>query len=180
MARAHRAVEKGVRRILPGAGWDAIDLPGRELKRLRSIAAGARISPAPVLFIGPRGTGKTLAAEVVAGALGTGLLQVDLAATVSKYIGETEKNLERVFKEAESSGAVLLLDEADALFGKRGGVKDSHDRFANIEIGFLLQRMEEYRGLAILAVGRRDNLDPAFLRRFRFVVRFPLSAGSSV
>ncbi len=125
------------------------------------------------LFAGESGTGKTLAAEVLANELGLDLYRVDLSAVVSKYIGETEKNLERVFRGAEASGAVLLFDEADALFGKRSDVKDSHDRYANIELAFLLQRMEAYRGLAILTTNLKSVVDPAFLRRIRFVVQFP-------
>ena len=105
--------------------------------------------------------------------LGLDLYRIDLAATVSKYIGETEKNLRRVFDAAEASGAVLLFDEADALFGKRGEVKDGHDRYANLEVAYLLQRMESYRGLAILTTNLRSNVDRAFLRRLRFVVQFP-------
>ena len=122
---------------------------------------------------GATGTGKTLAAEVLAGDLGLDLYRIDLAATVSKYIGETEKNLRRVFEAAEASGAVLLFDEADALFGKRGDVKDSVDRYANLEVAYLLQRMESYRGLAILTTNLRSSVDRAFLRRLRFVVQFP-------
>ncbi len=125
------------------------------------------------LFAGPSGTGKTLAAEVIANELGLDLYRIDLSSVVSKYIGETEKNLRRVFDAAESGGAVLLFDEADALFGKRTEVKDSHDRYANIEVSYLLQRMEAYRGLAILTTNLKDALDPAFLRRIRFVVQFP-------
>jgi vesicle-fusing ATPase len=125
------------------------------------------------LFAGESGTGKTLAAEVLARELGLDLYRIDLAATVSKYIGETEKNLRRVFEAAEASGAVLLFDEADALFGKRGEVKDGHDRYANLEVAYLLQRMESYRGLAILTTNLRSNVDRAFLRRLRFVVQFP-------
>jgi SpoVK/Ycf46/Vps4 family AAA+-type ATPase len=125
------------------------------------------------LFAGESGTGKTLAAEVLAAELGLDLYRIDLAATVSKYIGETEKNLSRLFDAAEASGAVLLFDEADALFGKRGEVKDGHDRYANLEVAYLLQRMESYRGLAILTTNLRSNVDRAFLRRLRFVVQFP-------
>jgi hypothetical protein len=125
------------------------------------------------LFTGPSGTGKTMAAEVLATELRLDLYRIDLSAVVSKYIGETEKNLARVFDAAEGSGAILLFDEADALFGKRSEVKESHDRYANIEISYLLQRMEAYRGLAILTTNMKDALDPAFLRRIRFIVRFP-------
>jgi SpoVK/Ycf46/Vps4 family AAA+-type ATPase len=114
-----------------------------------------------------------MAAEVLAGELSLDLYRIDLSAVVSKYIGETEKNLRRVFDAAEGSGAVLLFDEADALFGKRTEVRDSHDRYANIEVSYLLQRMEGYRGLAILTTNMEGALDPAFMRRIRFVVRFP-------
>jgi vesicle-fusing ATPase len=110
---------------------------------------------------------------VLAGELGLDLYRIDISATVSKYIGETEKNLRRLFDAAEASGAVLLFDEADALFGKRGEVKDGHDRYANLEVAYLLQRMESYRGLAILTTNLRSNVDRAFLRRLRFVVQFP-------
>jgi SpoVK/Ycf46/Vps4 family AAA+-type ATPase len=125
------------------------------------------------LFAGPSGTGKTMAAEVIAGELGLDLYRIDLSAVVSKYIGETEKNLRRVFDAAESGGAVLLFDEADALFGRRSEVKDSHDRYANIEVSYLLQRMESYRGLAILTTNLKQSLDVAFVRRLRFIVQFP-------
>ena len=125
------------------------------------------------LFHGPSGVGKTFAAEALAHDLDLDLYRVDLSATVSKYIGETEKNLRRVFDAAEQSGAILLFDEADALFGKRSEVSDSHDRYANLEVSYLLQRMEAYRGLAILTTNMRSALDQAFLRRLRFVVAFP-------
>lgn len=125
------------------------------------------------LFAGPSGTGKTMAAEVLAGELGLDLYRIDLSQVVSKYIGETEKNLRRVFDAAEGGGAILLFDEADALFGKRSEVKDSHDRHANIEVSYLLQRMESYRGLAILTTNLKASLDSAFLRRIRFVINFP-------
>ncbi len=114
-----------------------------------------------------------MAAEVLANELRLDLYRIDLSSVVSKYIGETEKNLRRVFDAAEAGGAVLLFDEADALFGKRSEVKDSHDRYANIEVSYLLQRMEAYRGLAILTTNMKDALDHAFLRRIRFVVQFP-------
>ena len=125
------------------------------------------------LFAGASGTGKTMAAEVMAGELELDLYQIDVSAVVSKYIGETEKNLRRVFDAAESSGAVLLFDEADALFGKRSEVKDSHDRYANLEISYLLQRMEAYHGLAILTTNMKQALDAAFQRRIRFILQFP-------
>ncbi|WP_307867719.1 ATP-binding protein [Umezawaea beigongshangensis] len=125
------------------------------------------------LFAGGSGTGKTLAAEVLAGRLGLDLFVIDLSQVISKYIGETEKNLRRVFDAAEGGGALLLFDEADALFGKRSEIKDSHDRYANIEVSYLLMRMEAYRGLAILTTNMKKALDTAFLRRIRFVVDFP-------
>src|SRR5690606_22369307 len=136
----------------------------------RTIRRGLGIS---ALFSGASGTGKTMAAEVLAAELRLDLYRIDLSQVVSKYIGETEKNLRRVFDAAGASGAILLLDEADALFGKRSEVKDSHDRYANIEVSYLLQRMEAYHGLAILTTNMRNALDPAFLRRLRFVVQFP-------
>ena len=125
------------------------------------------------LFAGDSGTGKTMAAEVLANDLRLDLYRIDLSAVVSKYIGETEKNLRRLFDAAEDGGAILFFDEADALFGKRSEVKDSHDRYANIEINYLLQRMEAYRGLAVLATNMKTALDPAFMRRLRFIVNFP-------
>ncbi len=137
---------------------------GRRMNRGKGIGA---------LFAGESGTGKTMAAEVIANALQLDLYRIDLSAVVSKYIGETEKNLRRLFDAAEDGGAILFFDEADALFGKRSEVKDSHDRYANIEINYLLQRMEAYHGLAILATNMKAALDQAFMRRLRFVVKFP-------
>ena len=141
---------------------------GARLPRGRGISA---------LFSGPSGTGKTMAAEILANDLKLDLYRIDLAGVVSKYIGETEKNLRNVFDAAEASGAILFFDEADALFGKRTEVRDSHDRYANIEVNYLLQRMEDYRGLAILCTNRRSALDRAFMRRLRFVVEFPFPDG---
>ncbi|MFO7684163.1 MAG: AAA family ATPase [Chloroflexota bacterium] len=125
------------------------------------------------LFSGPSGTGKTMAAEIIARELGLDLYKIDLSGVVSKYIGETEKNLNRIFRAAENANAILFFDEADALFGKRSEVRDSHDRYANIEISYLLQKMEEYPGLTILATNLRQNLDDAFVRRLAFMVHFP-------
>jgi SpoVK/Ycf46/Vps4 family AAA+-type ATPase len=125
------------------------------------------------LFAGPSGTGKSMAAEIVAGELGLDLYRIDLSGVVSKYIGETEQNLDRVFRAAEGSNAILFFDEADALFGKRSEVRDSHDRYANIEISYLLQKMEEYEGVAILATNLRQNLDESFVRRLAFTIHFP-------
>ncbi len=138
---------------------------------------GARLSSGKgvnALFSGAPGTGKTMAAEVVAHTLGVDLFRVELAGVVSKYIGETEQNLDRIFNAAEHANAVILFDEADALFGKRSEVHDAHDRYANIEISYLLQRMEEYGGVAILSTNLRGNLDAAFLRRLSFTIHFPL------
>jgi SpoVK/Ycf46/Vps4 family AAA+-type ATPase len=136
-------------------------------------AKGRRGLGLSALFTGSSGTGKTMAAEVLARNLRLDMYRVDLASVVSKYIGETEKNLRRLFDAAEDGGAILFFDEADALFGKRSEVKDSHDRYANIEVSYLLQRMEAYRGLAILTTNMKQALDPAFMRRIRFVVQFP-------
>jgi hypothetical protein len=182
-------------RIEPVAGWDDLVLPEPQKRLLGEIALhvrhrakvyedwgfagrGARGLGISALFAGPSGTGKTMAAEVLANELRLDLYRIDLSSVVSKYIGETEKNLRRVFDAAEEGGAILLFDEADALFGKRSEVKDSHDRYANIEISYLLQRMEAYRGLAILTTNLRSALDQAFLRRLRFVVQFPFPDGA--
>jgi hypothetical protein len=136
----------------------------------KKLTASAGIS---ALFTGPSGTGKTLAAQIIAHELGIDLYRIDLSTIVSKYIGETEKNLEHIFTEAQTSNAILFFDEADAIFGKRSEVKDAHDRYANIEVGYLLQRMEAYDGLAILATNLRANLDEAFTRRLQFIINFP-------
>ena len=159
-----------------GGARSAADDGLRELGVRRKEPRGLGIS---ALFAGPSGTGKTMAAEVLASELRLDLYRIDLSPVVSKYIGETEKNLRRVFDAAEEGGAILLFDEADALFGKRSEVKDSHDRYANIEISYLLQRMEAYRGLAILTTNMKGALDPAFLRRMRFVVQFPFPDAAS-
>ena len=135
------------------------------------VAVKRRRSGLTVLFTGP--AGKTMAAEVLAKEIGRPVYRADLSRVVSKYIGETEKNLDRLFADAERAGAVLFFDEADALFGKRSTVKDSHDRYANVEVAYLLQRLEDYNGLVILASNLKSNVDAAFLRRVRFVVQFP-------
>lgn len=177
-------------RIESHVSWEDLIVPDQQRHTLREIAATVRQRTKvyetwgfagkesrglgmAVLFSGSSGTGKTLAAEVLANELRLDLYRIELSQVVSKYIGETEKNLHRVFEAAEESGAVLLFDEADAFFGRRSEVKDSHDRYANIEVSYLLQRMEAYRGLAVLTTNMRDALDPAFLRRLRFVVDFP-------
>ena len=189
-AQARPRLDNLAQRIEPAAGWDDLVLPGVQLSLLREIAAqvrqratvyekwgfatkGARGLGVSALFAGTSGTGKTMAAEVLAGELRLDLYRIDLSSVVSKYIGETEKNLRRVFDAAEAGGAILLFDEADAIFGKRSEVKDSHDRYANIEVSYLLQRMESYRGLAILTTNLKSALDNAFMRRIRFVVPFP-------
>jgi hypothetical protein len=136
----------------------------------RKLSLGKGVA---ALFSGPPGTGKTMAAEVIANELQLDLYKVDLSQVVSKYIGETEKNLNHIFSEAQASNAILFFDEADALFGKRSEVKDAHDRYANIEVGYLLQKMEEYEGITILATNLRQHLDEAFTRRMRFVIEFP-------
>ena len=188
--QARPALEALAQRIEPVAGWDDLVLPEAQCQTLRAVAAhvrqratvyeswgfagrGSRGLGISALFAGASGTGKTLAAEVLAHELHLDLYRIDLSSVVSKYIGETEKNLRRVFDAAEAGGAILLFDEADALFGKRSEVKDSHDRYANIEVSYLLQRMEAYRGLAILTTNLRSALDTAFLRRIRFIVQFP-------
>jgi len=177
-------------RLEPASGWNDLVLPEAQKKILCQVAAhakhrltvyqhwgfaakGARGLGISALFAGESGTGKTMAAEVLASDLYLDLYRIDLASVVSKYIGDTEKNLRRVFDAAEDSGAILLFDEADALFGKRSEVRDSHDRYANIEVSYLLQRMEAYRGLAILTTNMKAALDVAFQRRLSFVVHFP-------
>jgi hypothetical protein len=177
-------------RISSQASWDDLVLPVRETEILHHLTAqvrncftvyhgwgmaggSARGQGITALFTGPSGTGKTLAAEVIANDLELDLYRVDLSAVVSKYSGETGKTLARIFDAAEAGGVVLLFDEADALFGERSQVRDSHDRYANIEIAYLLQRMESFAGLSILTTNIRDAIDQAFLRRLRFLVEFP-------
>jgi len=190
--REHAAIHLDdlARRIDPCFTWDDIVVPAATLAQLREIAAqvhhraqvyegwgfGEKLSRGrgiSVLFSGNSGTGKTMAAEVLARHLQLDLYRIDLSGVINKYIGETEKNLRRVFDSAEKSGAILFFDEADALFGTRTEVRDSHDRYANIEVNYLLQRMEDYNGVAILATNRKQALDQAFLRRLRFIVDFP-------
>ncbi|WNL45680.1 ATP-binding protein [Dyella sp. BiH032] len=190
LARTRPALDQLAQRIEPKATWEDLKLPEHEAGLLRQIAdqvarrgvvyddwgfrermnRGLSVS---ALFAGESGTGKTMAAEVIANALDLSLYRIDLSAVVSKYIGETEKNLRRLFDAADNGGAILFFDEADALFGRRSEVKDSHDRYANIEVNYLLQRLETFRGLAILATNMKSALDSAFLRRIRFIVNFP-------
>jgi hypothetical protein len=178
------------KKITPKARWEHLVVPETGKETLKNIIAGVRqrftvyntwgfskrdgrglgIS---ALLHGPSGTGKTMAAEVIARELDLELYRIDLSAVVSKYIGETEKNLRQVFDGAEEGGAILLFDEADTLFGKRSEVRDSHDRYANIEVGYLLQKIEEFHGLAILTTNLKSSFDESFLRRFRYVVEFP-------
>ena len=178
------------RKIEPKFRWDDLVLPPDQMAQLaevcnqtrhlrtvygewgfdRKVSLGKGLT---ALFTGPPGTGKTMAAEVIASELNIDLYKIDLSQVVSKYIGETEKNLHRIFDEAQSSSSILFFDEADALFGKRSEVKDAHDRYANIEVGYLLQKMEEYDGIAILATNLRQNMDEAFTRRMRFIIEFP-------
>jgi hypothetical protein len=185
-------IDNLAQRIEPKATWDDIVLPAPEESLLREIAAhvdgrgrvydewgfrermnrGFGIS---AIFAGASGTGKTMAAEVIANDLGVSLHRIDLSSVVSKWVGETEKNLQQLFNAADDASGILFFDEADALFGKRTEVQQSQDRFANIEINFLLQRLEAYRGLAILATNMLSALDPAFTRRVRFIVKFPVS-----
>jgi ATPase family associated with various cellular activities (AAA) len=190
LAHTRSALDQLAQRVEPKATWDRLKLPDEQAGLLRQIAdqvrhrgtvydtyhfrdrmnRGLGIS---VLFAGESGTGKTMAAEVLANDLGLLLYRIDLSSVVSKYIGETEKNLRALFDAAEGGGSILFFDEADALFGKRSEVKDSHDRYANIEVNYLLQRMESFQGLAVLATNLKSSLDTAFLRRLRFIVDFP-------
>ena len=192
-ARAQNSagLERLARRILPRATWDDLVLPGDVADQLAALVArlrhreqvlddwgldhgSSRGRGITCLFAGDSGTGKTMSAEVVAGDLGLDLYVIDLSTVVDKYVGETEKNLDRVFDEADRINGVLLFDEADALFGKRSEVKDARDRWANVEVAYLLQRMELFDGIAILTTNLRANLDEAFTRRLDAVVDFPL------
>ena len=187
---ARRSLDELATHFETSSDWQDLVLPEAQTSILRQITVHARQASVvhgdwgfgalyarglglSVLFAGPSGTGKTMAAGVLARELDRDLYQIDLATVVSKYIGETEKHLRKIFDAAERSGAILLFDEADALFGKRSQVRDSHDRYANLEISYLLQRMESYRGIAILTTNMQNALDPAFQRRLRFVVQFP-------
>lgn len=182
--------DRNVRRVPPAVGWPDLMLPETQFGQLRELVerartrrqvlggwrmrvGGGRGQGVTALFAGDSGTGKTLAAEVVAGELGLDLYVVDLSSMVDKYIGETEKNLERVFTAADQSDSVLLFDEADALFGKRGEVRDARDRYANLESAYLLQRLESFSGVAVLTTNLRANIDAAFTRRFDLIVDFP-------
>jgi AAA+ superfamily predicted ATPase len=189
-ARSSHQLGRFARKIEPRYDWADLVLPADHLSQLGEICAryknqhvvygvwgfGRKLSLGKglnALFSGHPGTGKTMAAEVIANELLLDLYKIDLSQVVSKYIGETEKSLNSIFHEAQASSAILFFDEADALFGKRTEVKDSHDRYANIEVSYLLQKMEEYDGIAILATNLRQNIDSAFLRRMQFIVEFP-------
>ncbi|HEX8144685.1 MAG TPA: AAA family ATPase [Pyrinomonadaceae bacterium] len=189
-AQAGQKLSTLARKITPLYKWEDIILPPDRLEHLKEVCAHAvhhqrvfsewgfdrkisRGKGLSVLFVGESGTGKTMAAEIIAGELRLDLYKIDLSCLVSKYIGETEKNLSRIFEEAEQSNAVLFFDEADAIFGKRSEVKDSHDRYANIEVNYLLQRIEDYEGTVILASNFQKNIDDAFTRRIRFIIEFP-------
>ncbi len=192
-ARAQNSggLERLARRIVPAVGWDDLVLPPQVLRQLHELASraehrhaviggwgmrrgGGRGRGVVALFAGESGTGKTMSAEVIARELGIDLYTVNLATVVDKYVGETEKNLERIFTEADGINGVLLFDEADALFGKRSEVSDAHDRYANIEVAYLLQRIESFDGLAVLATNLRSNVDEAFTRRLDAVIDFPV------
>ncbi len=192
-ARAQNAagLERLARRVEPRVAWDDLVLPAGTVQQLRELTGRARHRDlvldewglsrtslkgrgVTALFAGDSGTGKTMSAEVIAGALGLDLYVIDLSTVVDKYIGETEKNLDRVFTEADRVNGVLLFDEADAIFGKRSEVKDAHDRYANVEVAYLLQRMEQFDGMAVLTTNLRANVDEAFLRRLDAIVDFPL------
>ena len=187
---SNRGLGSFAQKLEPKYRWEDLVVPGDILAQLREIRNSVRHRQRVygewgfegkfslgkglnVLFSGPSGTGKTMSTEILAGDLGLDLYKIDLASVVSKYIGETEKNLARIFREAQSGNCILLFDEADALFGKRSEVKDSHDRYANIEINYLLQRMEEFDGIVILTTNMSKNLDAAFTRRIQYTVEFP-------
>ena len=189
-AQARIEVNSLARRVEPRVGWHDLVLPAPQLDQLRAVCSQARHASSVygawcfertvslgkglnVLFSGPPGTGKTMAAEVIANDLKVDLLKIDLSQIVSKYIGETEKNLRQLFAQAASANAILLFDEADALLGKRSEVRNAHDRYANTEVAYLLQKMEEYPGISILTTNLRQNIDEAFTRRMRFIIEFP-------
>ncbi|WGV28011.1 AAA family ATPase [Halotia branconii] len=188
--QSNRKLSNLATKINPYYKWDDIILPPDQMQMLREICNSVKYRTliyeewgfdnklamgkgVNVFFAGLPGTGKTMSANIIAGELGLDLYKIDLSSVVSKYIGETEKNLSRIFNEAQTSNAILFFDEADALFGKRSEVRDSHDRYANVEVSYLLQRMEEYQGVVILATNLRKNMDDAFVRRMHFSLEFP-------
>ncbi|HEY6173798.1 MAG TPA: ATP-binding protein, partial [Kofleriaceae bacterium] len=190
-AQSRHRLDDLAHRVAPWGRWDDLVVPAASVDRLRDVidhmhhretvfvdwGLGHKVAVwrrVTALFAGPPGTGKTLSASLVAQALGLDLFRIDLSGVVSKYIGETEKNLDRVFRAAHRSNAILFFDEADSLFGKRTEVKDAHDRYANVETAYLLQKLESFEGLAILATNFKKNIDAAFLRRIDIVVDFPM------
>jgi SpoVK/Ycf46/Vps4 family AAA+-type ATPase len=190
MSEDHKTIPHATK-IIPTFSWNNLVLPKSKIEQLHKICDRVKRTPIVyrslefekhshgrgvcVLFCGAEGTGKTMAAQIIAGELGLDLYQIDLSLVVSKYIGETEKNLVAIFSAAENGGSLLFFDEADALFGKRTPVKDSHDRYANIELNYLLQKLEGFLGLAIISTSK-NNIDPAFVMRMHFVVDFPISS----
>jgi len=195
-AQSGQRLNSLARKVTPIYTWNDIVLPEQVLCQMREICQrvvhrhrvmgewgfGKKLTLGKgvnALFAGPSGAGKTMAAEIIAQELDLDLYKIDLSGVVSKYIGETEKNLDRVFTAAQDANAILFFDEADALFGKRSEVRDSHDRYANIEISYLLQKMEEYEGVAILATNLKANLDESFTRRLAFTIHFPFPDESS-
>jgi SpoVK/Ycf46/Vps4 family AAA+-type ATPase len=189
-AQSNPKLETLAKKLSPMNTWNDLVLPEDRMAQLRELAShvkhkqlvmeewgfakkSARGTGLTTLFAGASGTGKTFAAEILGKELGLDLYKIDLSGVVSKYIGETEKNLNKIFTEAQDSNAILFFDEADALFGKRSEVKDAHDRYANIEVAYLLQKMEEHDGIVILATNLKKNMDDAFIRRMRFIIEFP-------
>jgi SpoVK/Ycf46/Vps4 family AAA+-type ATPase len=189
-AQSNQGLQRRAQKVSSAHGWPDLVLPPRTLQQLREVCAAEKYRGVVyaewgfdrrlmlgkglnVLFCGPSGTGKTMSAGIVARELGLDLYKIDLSTVISKYIGETEKQLSQLFREARSSNAILFFDEADAIFGKRSEVKDAHDRYANVEVAYLLQKMEEYEGIVILATNFRKNIDDAFTRRIHYIVEFP-------
>jgi SpoVK/Ycf46/Vps4 family AAA+-type ATPase len=189
-AQSNQSLRRRARKVSAIQTWQDLVLPPRALQQLREICAAAKYRSRVftdwgfdrrlmqgkglnVLFCGASGTGKTMSAGLMARELGLDLYKIDLSNVISKYIGETEKHLSEIFREAESSNAILFFDEADAIFGKRSEVKDAHDRYANVEVAYLLQKVEEYEGIVILASNFRKNIDDAFTRRIHYIVEFP-------
>jgi SpoVK/Ycf46/Vps4 family AAA+-type ATPase len=189
-AQSNQGLRRRAQKVDAAHSWTDLVLPPRTLQQLREVCAAEKYRSfifaewgfdrrlmqgkgLNVLFCGPSGTGKTMSAGIVAGELGLDLYKIDISSVISKYIGETEKHLSEIFREAQTSNAILFFDEADAIFGKRSEVKDAHDRYANVEVAYLLQKMEEYEGIVILATNFRKNIDDAFTRRIQYIVEFP-------
>jgi hypothetical protein len=189
-AQSNQSLRRRAQKVDAVFDWADLVLPPRTLQQLREVCAAEKYRSfiftqwnfdrrimqgkgLNILFCGPSGTGKTMSAGIVARELGLDLYKIDLSSVISKYIGETEKHLSEIFREAQSSNAILFFDEADAIFGKRSEVKDAHDRYANVEVAYLLQKMEEYEGIVVLATNFRKNIDDAFTRRIQYIVEFP-------